>query len=216
MLGLNNKYESQKLEYKYPKNNLILSDKTFHPKDNINDNIIDNNKHYLINSEKLNNFYKIESINRSVKENSFRQHNDCDNKRYLNSIKSSVKSRNNPIDISDIYTNSDNITNFYSDYNLNSIKKTNNINNNHNVIINNSLNNHIKNFLNKYNIKKNAKNNKEFQKNNCYQIQSPIQKKENLNSYINKRNVYEVKNELEIVNDKKLNKTNFTEREYKK
>ena len=218
MMDFSNKYKSDKIKYKYPKNSLILSDKISLNKDIINHNI-NNNNHYIVNSAKLYNYYRNNNINHSIKENSLQQNKNKEEYNYINTVKNSTKSRNNQTELSDIYNTADNISNIYTESYLNSIKKTHNAKNNHNSIINNSLNNHIKNFLNKSNNNKTVENIKEKIKNNNYNdndIKSLNKRKKSLNYNINKKNIFEVIKELEIVNDKKLSKNYLSERENKK
>ena len=205
MLDFIEKYKSERIKYKYPKNTLFLSSKISLNKNNIN-NYITNNNQYIINSEKLKRNFPNYKINQSIEQNSFNPIKNNTN----NNIYTTKSYRLN----SNCYNNSDNQRNFLIEIPSNRFNNQ-TISQNHNLIINNSVKNHIQNFLRKYNNIKTTKNNNEFDKKYLNKGICKNNKNNITENRINKNNVVEVEKELEIVNDKKLKNNNLTVREDK-
>ena len=213
MLYLEEKYNTERINYKCPKSTLILSKNISLKKNNLENelNLNDNDNNYVINSVKLQNYYQNTNIYNLQKTNSIQQ-NTRNDKIYPNSIRI-----RNLTEFSDIQNNTESSNKIYTDKNMNNVIKNGN-KYNENYIINNSLNNHIQNFLRKYRGNKNnnyvQKENNEKELGNNYDngIKLLNQKYDSKTNKLNKENLFEVMKELKIVSYKKLNKSINSER----
>ena len=203
MMDYNEKFKSEKIKNKYPKNALYLSNAN-----SLNDNDINNRirniNQYIINSDKIKyqNYYNINDIEKedSSQQNIYNENINDTNKL----ININYTSGNGEIDFSYLPINADNGNNLYNKNKLNFFRNIYNKENNYSLI-NNSVKNHIQKFLTKYEKISHKKGLNEIiihQRNN------------KLINKLNKRNISEVTKELETLNDKKLAKNILTEREY--
>ena len=198
MLDLSDIYKGNRIKYKNP---LILSHKSLK-----NENIFENRK-TISNTSK--NFIHINKNNDILYSNSRANENSYMNTVRLSNLNSKDKSK-----YYRIYSNTDKVGHFNTEKNLTNLKK--NCLNTDNLIINSSVNNHLKSFLSHKNDMSTENAFNESKQKYYEQIKTPNQRNDNQNNKLKKKNIFEVMNELKMVNDRKnLSQKVFSERDNK-
>ena len=198
MLDLSEIYRGNRIKYKNP---LILSHKSLK-----NESISEKRK--ITNNTHKNLIY----VNKN--DEILYTHNRANDNSYMNTVRNSNLYSNNKSKYYRIYSNTDKVGHFNTEKNLTNLKK--NCIKTENLIINSSVNNHLKSFL----IHKNDVNTEnainESRQKYFEQIKTPNQRNDNQNNKFKKKNIFEVMNELKMVNDRKnLSQKVFSERELK-
>ena len=185
MLDLSEIYKGNRIKYKNP---LILSHKSLK-----NENIFENRK-TIVHTNK--NFMHVNKNNDILYSNKRANENS-----YMNTVRLSNLYSNDKSKYYRIYSNTDKVGHFNTEKNLTNLKK--NCLNTDNLIINSSVNNHLKSFLSHKN-DMNTENAINESKQKYYeQIKTPNQRNDNQNNKLKKKNIFEVMNELKMVNDRK-------------
>jgi len=198
MLDLSEIYKGNKIKYKNP---LILSHKSL-KKENFFEN-----KKAIINTNK--NFINVNKSNDIIL-----SHNRPSENSYMNTVRYSNLYSNDKSKFYRIYSNTDKLGHSNTDKSLANLKK--NCLNPDILIINSSVNNHLKNFLSTKNDTSTENGINESRQKYYDQIKTQNKRNDNQNNILKKKNIYEVMNELKMVNDRKnLRQKVFSERDNK-